>query len=139
MVPPRSRRRLHAEINITPFTDVVLVILIIFMVATPMIYKNQIKVQLPSTKTRVVDEHPRKLEIRITAQGEPFLDGIPYAATNEASWSALRSALAAASGGEGTLVIHGDKAVPYGAVVQVIDLARSVELRRIVLATDRTR
>lgn len=139
MALTRAPKRLISEINITPFTDVVLVILIIFMVATPMIYKNQIKVQLPATKTRVVDGHPRKVEIRITARGECFLDSQPYFATNENSWGALRAALASASGLESTLVIHGDKAVPYGAVVKVVDLAREADLRHIVLATDRKR
>ncbi len=54
-----------AEINITPFTDVVLVLLIIFMIATPFIYQSSMNVQLPQASTseettRDVDRHHQR-------------------------------------------------------------------------------
>jgi biopolymer transport protein ExbD len=68
----RERRssKLMAEINITPFTDVVLVLLIIFMIATPFIYQSSVKVQLP--KASKSEESSRDIMININAQGEVF-------------------------------------------------------------------
>jgi biopolymer transport protein TolR len=62
--------KLMAEINITPFTDVVLVLLIIFMIATPFIYQSSMKVQLPqATKSA---ETSRDVIITINAEGDIF-------------------------------------------------------------------
>src|SRR3989337_74900 len=66
------RSRLMAEINITPFTDVVLVLLIIFMIATPFIYQSSMKVQLPQVSKS--EETSRDIIITINAQGDVFLE-----------------------------------------------------------------
>ena len=52
----RKRMKLMAEINITPFADVVLVLLVIFMVTTPLIIQSGIKVKLPKTTTADTEE-----------------------------------------------------------------------------------
>jgi len=56
-----------AEINITPFTDVVLVLLIIFMIATPFIYQSSLKIQLP--KASASQENTRDIIVTINARG----------------------------------------------------------------------
>jgi biopolymer transport protein ExbD len=63
---------LIAEINITPFTDVVLVLLIIFMIATPFIYQSSMKIQLPQVSKS--EETSRDIIITINAQGDVFLE-----------------------------------------------------------------
>jgi biopolymer transport protein TolR len=67
-----GKPKLMAEINITPFTDVVLVLLIIFMIATPFIYQSGIKVELPQGSTS--EEISKDIIITINDRGEVFLE-----------------------------------------------------------------
>ena len=74
----RQRRQgLVAEINITPFTDVILVLLIIFMITTPLISELSIKVKLPPAKSGKTIEDTKQFQsqITITAEGPMYLDG----------------------------------------------------------------
>jgi biopolymer transport protein TolR len=76
----RQRRgRLVSEINITPFTDVILVLLIIFMITTPLIRELDIKVNLPEAKSGTPGENVQQAEasITITREGVIYLDGKP--------------------------------------------------------------
>lgn len=76
MIRHHRRQRFVAEINITPFTDVILVLLIIFMVAAPVIYQSNIKVKLPKVKAPAPQETGRQLQavITITTEGIVYLD-----------------------------------------------------------------
>jgi biopolymer transport protein ExbD len=63
-----------AEINITPFTDVILVLLVIFMVATPLIYQSSIKVSLPElTRAAAMEGTKRRVDITVTNEGVVYL------------------------------------------------------------------
>ena len=108
--------KLMAEINITPFTDVVLVLLIIFMVATPFIYQSSMKVDLP--KASKTDDVSRDIIITINARGEIFLDN------TKVDIGALKSKLSAMvkSKPESLVIVNGDKNVRYDSVVQVMDV-----------------
>ena len=105
-----------AEINITPFTDVVLVLLIIFMIATPFIYQSSVKVQLP--KASKSEESSRDIMININAQGEVFLDD------TKLDLETLKYRLTARvkSKPDASVIINGDKNVRYDAVIQVMDI-----------------
>jgi biopolymer transport protein TolR len=105
-----------AEINITPFTDVVLVLLIIFMIATPFIYQSSMKVQLP--KASKSEETSRDIIITINARGDVFLDDAKI------DLAALKYKLRAMvkSKPEAIVVINGDKNVKYDSVMQVMDV-----------------
>jgi biopolymer transport protein TolR len=72
------KKPLVAEINITPFTDVILVLLVIFMVATPLIYQSNIKVKLPeSTAAQPRDVGKLKqLVVTITNEGMVYMDDV---------------------------------------------------------------
>jgi biopolymer transport protein TolR len=117
----RERKpKLMAEINITPFTDVVLVLLIIFMVATPFIYQSSLKIQLP--KASASQENTRDIIITINAQGDVFLDDAKTDLTT------LRYKLSAMirRKPDTSVIINGDKNVRYDSVIQVMDvLAKS--------------
>ena len=109
-----------AEINITPFTDVVLVLLIIFMIATPFIYQSSMKIQLP--KASASQENTRDIIITINAQGDVFLDDAKM------DLDTLKYKLSAMirRKSETTVIINGDKDVRYDSVIQVMDvLAKS--------------
>lgn len=73
----RSRKqKLVAEINITPFTDVILVLLIIFMITTPLILQSNIKVNLPSAASgKPVESARNQVEVTITNENVVYLDG----------------------------------------------------------------
>jgi len=105
-----------AEINITPFTDVVLVLLIIFMIATPFIYQSSVKVQLP--KASQSDESSRDILININAQGEVFWED------KKLDLETLKYRLTAMvrNKPDTSVIINGDKNVRYDAVIQVMDV-----------------
>jgi biopolymer transport protein ExbD len=105
-----------AEINITPFTDVVLVLLIIFMIATPFIYQSSINVQLPQSSKS--EETSRDIIITINAQGEIFLEDAKL------DLDKLKYKLTAKvrSKPNASVIINGDKNVRYDSVMQVMDV-----------------
>jgi biopolymer transport protein TolR len=114
----RSMRKskLMAEINITPFTDVVLVLLIIFMIATPFIYQSSMKVQLP--KASKSEETSRDIIITINARGDVFLED------TKVDLETLRYKLMARmrSKSDASVIVNGDKNVRYDSVIQVMDV-----------------
>lgn len=112
-----------AEINITPFTDVVLVLLIIFMIATPFIYQSSMNVQLPQASKS--EETTRDMIVTITAQGEVFLDNAKM------DLRTLKGRLSAAvrSKPQTSVIINGDKNVRYDSVIQVMDVITQAGVR----------
>jgi biopolymer transport protein ExbD len=111
-----KRSKLIAEINITPFTDVVLVLLIIFMIATPFIYQSSMKVQLPQASKS--EETSRDIIININARGEVFLED------KRLDLETLKYKLRAMvrSKPDASVIINGDKNVKYDSVIQVMDV-----------------
>jgi biopolymer transport protein ExbD len=111
-----KRSKLIAEINITPFTDVVLVLLIIFMIATPFIYQSSMKVQLPQASKS--EEISRDIIININARGEVFLED------KRLDLDTLKYRLRAMvrSKPDTSVIINGDKNVKYDSVIQVMDV-----------------
>jgi biopolymer transport protein ExbD len=112
----KKRHGLIAEINITPFTDVVLVLLIIFMIATPFIYQSSMKVQLPRASTS--EETSRDVIITINAQGDVFLED------KKMDLDILKYRLTAMvkSKPDTSVIINGDKDAKYDSVIQVMDV-----------------
>jgi biopolymer transport protein TolR len=108
--------KIMAEINITPFTDVVLVLLIIFMIATPFIYQSSMNVQLPQASTS--EETTRDVIVTINAKGEIFLDNKKM----DLNTLKIRLSAAVRSKPDTSVIINGDKNVRYDAVVQVMDV-----------------
>jgi biopolymer transport protein ExbD len=112
----KRRSKLMAEINITPFTDVVLVLLIIFMIATPFIYQSSMKVQLP--KASKSEETSRDIIITINARGDVFLED------TKVDLETLKYKLMAMmrSKSDASVIVNGDKNVRYDSVIQVMDV-----------------
>ena len=108
--------KVMAEINITPFTDVVLVLLIIFMIATPFIYQSSMKVQLPKASKSA--ESSRDIVITINARGDIFLED------EKVDLNGLKVKLRTMVRGkpDAFVIINGDKNVRYDSVIQVMDV-----------------
>lgn len=111
-----KRSELMTEINITPFTDVVLVLLIIFMIATPFIYQSSMKVELP--KASKSEETSRDIIINISAKGDVFLEDA------KVDLNTLKYKLRAMvrNKPDASVIINGDKNVRYDSVIQVMDV-----------------
>lgn len=127
----RRRTKLMSDINITPFTDVILVLLIIFMVTTPIITHSALKVQLPKA-TNVENESGEQITITIDAQGLIIIDGTKVAISD------LKEELTARIGSKSNaaVVVKGDKAAKYESVVTVIDIAKSCGAKKFALAVE---
>jgi biopolymer transport protein ExbD len=120
-----------AEINIVPFVDIILVILIIFMVTTPLIMKPSINVNLP--KAASGDETtPSKLGITITKTGQVLLNG------EESSEEAIKAYATDMSAKKPDVqaIISADKDVPHGQVVGVIDAVKSGGVKKFAITID---
>lgn len=72
-VQNRKRRKPMAEINVVPLIDVMLVLLVVFMITTPMITQG-IKIELPEANSEVIEEPEVTLEITVDAEGQYFIN-----------------------------------------------------------------
>ena len=130
MLKKRSSYDLIAEINITPFTDVVLVLLIIFMVAAPL-WILGIRLDLPASKqtadAAVKDNPPISLIIR--ADGTVLLDGSAY--PMERMRPILENLMKISP--DSLVAIGAEQGVEYEAVVHVIDSTRAAGVLKYVL------
>jgi len=127
------REKLVAEINITPFTDVILVLLIIFMIATPLISQMGVKVDLPRAKSghTIESSAPRELDITITREGSVYLDD------KLVTKKELNAQMKAAYGSNPGLsvVLHSDKYVRFQDIVSVLDPLTTLGITKISIAT----
>ena len=127
----RKRNKVMAEINITPFTDVILVLLIIFMITTPMLMQPGIKVNLPKTQT-TDNEDSSNIEVLISKEGYVFMNGKQIHDTNVES---VIHDLVASKPGK-PVVIKGDKDVKYDYIMQFMDKAKKAGATKFALAVD---
>jgi biopolymer transport protein ExbD len=118
-----------AEINITPLTDIFLVLLIIFMVTTSVISSQGKNVDLPSSA--VASQTPAGVTVTITAEDEVAIDGAVVA--GDAIAPALKAALDKAK--DKVVVLRGDRAVVLGRAVSILDMAQEAGATSIALAT----
>ena len=115
-----SAAALEANINVTPLVDVCLVLLIIFMVVTPVII-NGTPVNLPKTRTGTELGKGELLKITVNADGTVYLNSIAVRA--EQVRSEVERFHRGAPGMR--VVVRGDKVVRYGEVVKVLDACRA--------------
>lgn len=116
------------EINVTPFIDVMLVLLIIFMVAAPLATVD-IKVDLPASTAKPAPRPDKPIYLSIKEDKSLFLDNDPV---NQAQ---LATVLDQRTGGdkEKTIFVRGDKAVDYGRLMEVMDALRGAGYLKIGL------
>lgn len=117
-----------SDINVTPLVDVVLVLLIVFMVTTPMIMKPSINVNLP--KAGSSDQSaPGELNITISKDGQIFANGKQV---NEDALKAEATTLLA-SKPDLQAMISADKDTSHGTVITVIDLIKTVGVKKFAI------
>jgi biopolymer transport protein TolR len=122
-----------ADINVTPLVDVMLVLLIIFMIAAPMLHQG-VEVALPKANAqnlplRVQDP----LVISIDRNGRVYLK--ENAVETEELLARVKTQIAAR--GDDTVFLKGDRDVPYGKVIEVLDLLHQGGIVHVGMVTDR--
>jgi biopolymer transport protein TolR len=120
-----------AEINVTPFVDVMLVLLIVFMVTAPLLTVG-VPVDLPKTKAQALSQDREPLSITIRRGGNIYLQNTPIA---EEDLVARLTAISQ-NGYDQRIFVRGDKAVDYGRVMEVMGLLSAAGFTHIGLVTD---
>lgn len=127
----RVRARPLSEINVTPFVDVMLVLLIVFMVTAPLLTVG-VPVDLPKTKAAALNQDTEPLAVTINKGGKIYLQNT--AITEEELVPKLEAI--AKNGYDQRIFVRGDAAVDYGKVMEVMGLLNSAGFKRIGLVTD---
>ena len=119
-----------SEINMTPLVDVMLVLLIIFIVAMPIV-QHAVKLNLPQATTKPQDANVKHVTLVIDANGQVLWDGQTVDAV------ALQSAAQAAAESDSQVQLHvrADKATPYESVAQVMAAVQNAGLSKVGLIT----
>ena len=135
----RGRRRRHSpmsEINVTPFVDVMLVLLIIFMVAAPLL-QGGVQVELPQAKGRQLESNKEPLVVSVTKSGQVFLgqeEKTPL--TLDELGPKLTAIAQGRAGNDEPVFVRGDRSVEYGHVARVMARLRETGFRKISLVTE---
>jgi len=121
---------LKSDINVTPLVDVMLVLLVIFMVVTPML-KQQVPIELPLAEHSREAQEASQVTLVVGADGALVLNEQPIAA--EALDGALRDLYAVRP--EKTIFLEADRTLPYSQVVDLMDACRAAGVERIGVVT----
>jgi biopolymer transport protein ExbD len=128
---PHTRGHIMAEINVTPLTDVFLVLLIIFMITTSAMMKPA-DVQLPEAQAE--EQAPKGVLVTMTPAREIFVNERPVASDDASLASVLRDAIARSP--DKIVILAGDRQVVLGEVVRVLGLAKEAGATGFALASE---
>ena len=128
-----GRRAPMADINVTPFVDVMLVLLIIFMVTAPLLVTG-VPVELPESRANALDQKDEPIEIAIDRDGATFIDGTQVA---PAELAARLEEIAAAQNPDTPrqIMLRGDTAISYGQMMRVMGELNRAGLNSVSLVT----
>lgn len=131
MKQPIKRGRVMSEINITPFTDVVLVLLIIFMITTPLLLQPGIKIKLPTAQSAETDTS-KVVNIIVNPSGEIFVEN------KKINIDDLKSEISMKLYGnpEQPVIVKADKEVKYDIVIKVLDAAKQSGAKKFALGVE---
>jgi biopolymer transport protein ExbD len=125
-----SNGGVFAEINITPLTDIFLVLLIIFMVTTSVTIESAAHVDLPKAEAPSPTSNPKGVTVAYTSEHRIFVNGISVAQSDLER--TLRDALGKAP--DKLVVFQGDQKVILGDMVRILDIAKRVGAEQIAIA-----
>lgn len=133
MYTKRVKKRLMADINIVPYVDVMLVLLVIFMVTAPMLTQG-VQVDLPHAKVEALphDEKP-PLVISVDTKGDLYLDQSKVPAN--ASELAVKVQAALRLDPKRSVLVRGDRDVNYGKVLEAMVLLKNAGASKVGLMT----
>lgn len=122
--------QVFSGINITPFTDIVLVLLIIFMIAAPGILNSGLDITLPGSST-AEPQSAERMTVGFDREGSLYLEG------EKISREALRSKLSelAAKKKDFSVVLNADSSARHGGVIELLDMMRAIGVKNIYVGT----
>ncbi|HEY7535789.1 MAG TPA: biopolymer transporter ExbD [Thermodesulfobacteriota bacterium] len=127
----KSDEDIVSEINITPLTDIFLVLLIIFMITSSALIESGAKVNLP--RASQTTEEPRAIVVTVTDRNEISVNGKKI--SEQELQSALEKELAKST--DKTVIFEGDKNVLLGEAVRVLDMAKRAGAEKISIAAEK--
>ena len=132
-IPARGGRgrRLNSEINVTPFVDVILVLLVIFMVTSPMLIAG-VPVDLPQTNSEAIGGQDEPLVLTITSKGVVLLQD------HEVPLDSLSEKLSAIAGAKADtrIFIRGDRSLDYGKIMHIFNEIKKAGYQHVALLTE---
>ncbi len=138
--PGRSRRRLMGEINVVPYIDVMLVLLIIFMITAPLLTQG-IKVELPKAGAEPIDARAvnniEPLVLSVDARGRFYLNlgANPQQAIDDAT-ALARATAALRRAPQRVVLVKGDRAVDYGRIVAAMVMLQQAGASKLGFLTE---
>ncbi len=129
----RRRRRRHqpmSEINVTPFVDVMLVLLIIFMVAAPLLTVG-VPIDLPETQAKALEGDKEPITISVNSQGQIFIQETEIAIDEVVP----KLEAIAANGYEERIYVRGDQDADYGTMMKLMGRINAAGFKRLGLVT----
>jgi biopolymer transport protein TolR len=130
----RQRYKPMSEINVTPMVDVMLVLLVIFMVAAPLLTVG-VPVDLPQSKAPAITEQKEPLVITVNAEGKLFLQN----GTIEDDELVPRLQAITQNNPQADIYVRGDRAIAYGRVMEVMGMVSAAGFTKVSLITEQIR
>ncbi|MBW1972694.1 MAG: biopolymer transporter ExbD [Deltaproteobacteria bacterium] len=120
------------RLDVTPLVDCVFLLLIFFMLSSTLISISGIKVNLPESSAEKIEKEKKEIKISITKDGKIYLN------KKETDLKKLASKLKEMhiTNRNGVVIIHADKMVSHGRVVEVMDIAKTAGFNKLAIATE---
>ena len=126
----KRRYQPMAEINVTPFVDVMLVLLVVFMVTAPLLTVG-VKVDLPRVESKIIKGNDEPLTVSINGAGEIYLqEGLILLQELVPKLRAITS-----ENPEARIFVRGDKEINYGLVMEIMGAINSAGFEKVALVT----
>ena len=122
-----------SEINVTPFVDVMLVLLIIFMVSAPLLTVG-VPLDLPQTQAKSLEQDKTPLQLSVDVKGKVFINDTEVSMTDLIA--KLKAITDARGGMDERIFMRADKKADYGTVAKVMGLLSGAGFKRLALVTE---
>jgi biopolymer transport protein TolR len=129
----RRRRAVMSDINVTPFVDVMLVLLIVFMVSAPLLTVG-VPLDLPQSQAKSLDQDREPLTVSVNVKGQVFLQNSEIKIDELVA--KLKAVTDARGGADERIYVRGDKKVDYGTMMQVMGRLSAAGYHRVALVTE---
>jgi biopolymer transport protein TolR len=129
----RRRRSVMSEINVTPFVDVMLVLLIVFMVSAPLLTVG-VPIDLPQTQAKALDQDREPLTLSVNLDGQIFLQNTEIKIDDLVP--KLKAITDARGGPDEQIYVRGDKKIDYGTMMRVMGRLSAAGFHKVALVTE---
>ena len=131
----RRRRREEPEINLIPFIDVLLVVLIFLMLSTTYSKYSELQIQLPVADAERLRERPGEILVSVSSEGRYAINRRPMEGRDVEQLAAELRSAAGSQGDSAVVIISADALAAHQSVINVLDAARRAGLPRLSFAT----